>query len=644
MFWPSGLLRLRALQLIKPVAVCALWGLALCQIVMAQNQLPYMTGGRDSAFAQIDFAQVYHEDDAWLGTNVPGSNLDDSFAGERIVSVLDMEAPAAATRQFERAIVYMRSQDFKEAIPLLEKAIKLYPKFVSAHNALGLAYLDQRDPRAKTEFEIASHLDNNFACAFVNLGVLALWNDDFPTAESDLTTAAYISPKDPKILFALAFAQNGNGKYADALKTVNVVHGLNHRGLAGIHYIGASAAMSLGDSEAMRNELKRFLREDPANPLAPIAKEKLAAGMNHSFQQPQEHKSENKAVATTVTATQGFPNTPRLSEELNSMKDFSDLGECENCNPSPDVAVLASDSFPAQPLTAVSKGNRSGLFTIRKSVDETALFFSVSRHGRRIDDLLDSDVKILDDNNPPQRILQFSPQAELPLRLGFLIDVSGSVADRFSFEQQAAENFLERILNPRSDLAFIAGFSENSSVTQDFTANPEALREGIDHIHDGQGGTSLFDAIYFACWKLAAFPDNDRVAKVLIVLTDGQDNSSHRSLRQTIEAAEASGVTIYTLSTASDFAGTSDADRVLKMFAERTGGEAIFPGNLHNLTHFLDKISDAIRSRYLIAYRPANFAANGKYRTVKIKVRKDGKNLHVHARGGYYARVVSARY
>lgn len=644
MLWTPGLLRLSTFQRIKPAAVCALWSLALCQIVIAQNKLPYMNGGPDSAFTQIDFAQIYHQDDAWVSRTVPGSGDVDSFAGDGIVSILDMEAPGAAVRHFERAIAYMRSQDSKEAIPLLEKAIKLYPKFVSAHNALGLAYLDQRDPRAKTEFETASHLDDNFASAFVNLGMLALRNRDFPTAESNLERAAYISPKDPEILFALAFAQNGNGKYADALKTVNIVHGLKHRGMASIHYIGASAAMSLGDSETMRKELQQFLWEDPANPLAPIAKEALAIPSSHFAEQPrQDHQSENPATQEAVITTQGFPNTPRLSEELNSMKDFRDLDGCANCNPSPDVADLDSDPFRLQAF-ASSKQEQSGLFTIRKSVDETALFFSVSRHGRRIDDLLDSDIKVLDDNKAPQRVLQFTPQAQLPLRLGFLIDASGSVAERFSFEQQAAGKFLERMLNPQSDLAFVAGFSENTSVTQDFTANPAALTDGIDRLHDSQDGTSLFDAIYFACWKLSAFPDDDRVAKVLIVLTDGQDNSSHRSLRQAIEEAEASGVTIYTLSTADSLTGNTDADRVLKMFAERTGGEAIFPGDLHTLNRHLDKISDAIRSRYLIAYRPANFSPNGKYRTVKIKVRKDGKELQVHAPGGYYARIANARY
>ena len=151
----------------------------------------------------------------------------------------------------------------------------------------------------------------------------------------------------------------------------------------------------------------------------------------------------------------------------------------------------------------------------------------------------------------------------------------------------------------------------------------------------------MFDAVSLACWKLAAYPEQERVARVLVVLSDGEDNSSHRSLKQVIEEAESKGVTVYTVSTSEDSGAKTDADRVLQLLAERSGGESLFPGDTMVLDKSLGRLRDLIRSRYLIAYKAAGFEPNGKYRTLHIVAEKDGKHLQVHARKGYYARVES---
>ena len=131
----------------------------------------------------------------------------------------------------------------------------------------------------------------------------------------------------------------------------------------------------------------------------------------------------------------------------------------------------------------------------------------------------------------------------LPLRLGLLIDTSESVQERVTFEKRAAEKFIDRVVNKDSDLAFVEGFRDEATVTQDFTPDPVKLAQGIEKLSTGGNGTGLFDAVFLACWKLAAYPDQGRTARVLVVVTDGEDNSSHRSLKQAIEEAEAAGVT-----------------------------------------------------------------------------------------------------
>jgi VWFA-related protein len=193
------------------------------------------------------------------------------------------------------------------------------------------------------------------------------------------------------------------------------------------------------------------------------------------------------------------------------------------------------------------------------------------------------------------------------------------------------------MLSNSTDLAFVAGFADEMTVTQDFTGDHAALANGVKQLTNG-GGTALFDAVSLACWKLAAYPERERVAKVLVVLSDGEENAGHTSLRQTVRDIEATGVTVYTVSTKEGGGVATDADKVLKTLAERSGGEAFFPGNMPTLKQSFDRLRDEIRSRYLIAYKPADFEPNGKYRPISILAAKDGKQLHVHARKGYHAR------
>jgi len=619
--------------------------LCLCGALFAQYMLPYMNAGPDSAFAQVDFAQLYMD----TTTREQQKNAEQKAQRQHLVdigavSALDLNASNKAVEEYNQAATLLKTQNSKQAILHLQKAIAAYPKFVLAYNALGLAYLDQQDPRAKDEFETAAKLDPKFPGSFLNLGTLALSANDFASAEANLEKAASLNPKDPKILAALAFAQNGEHKYAETLQTVERVHALGDRGMANVHYIAAAAAVSLHDYDTMQRELSTFLAEDPTNPLAPVARKNLDALAKRKAQMVQSANaaSVQQASAASNDRVQTFPNTERLKSRLNALQDEPQTGACETCTvpPEPSPSVPEATSLRASISSAFA--TRGDLFTIHQVVDETVLFFAVSHHGHMINDLSVSDIQILDDNKPPDHILQFVPQSKLPVRLALLIDTSGSVENRFSFEKHAAEKFLQKVLNGDSDLAFVAGFSTEVSVTQDFTANPAVLGKGVEKLTNG-GGTSLFDAVSFACWKLGAYPEDSRVAKVLVILTDGEDNSSHRSLKQSVEEAEAKGVTVYTVSTSESIRAETDADRVLQVLAERTGGEAMFPGDLHALDEHLSKLRDLIRSRYLIAYKPADFAPNGKYRTVHIVAEKDGKHLQVQLRKGYYARLAEAQ-
>jgi|HubBroStandDraft_2_1064218.scaffolds.fasta_scaffold04606_3 Ca-activated chloride channel family protein len=621
-----------------------------CSSPLAQGQgdssqpsqgLPFLNTGADSVMSQIDMVELYVEQQNKHTKFLEEQKLaDKKLIDSGVVSALDLDAPNGAIEDFNRARTLLKAQNSKEAIKQLQKAIAGYPKFVSAHVGLGLAYVDQEDPvKAKSEFETAAKLDDKFPGSFLHLGRLALSQNDFPAAESALEKAAALQPKDVNILSVLAYAQNGTHQYGHALETAQLVHTLDHKGMANVHYVAASAAMSLKDFEAMERELKLFLSEDPTNAFAPVARKNLAA-LEHN-KAVRAAGAANSLSATTVSVSQAqqtFPNTDRLKAQLATLGDESD--SCDDCGAlaEADAPKLGGDSGAVSDAPRNVARGAGGVWTIRKNVDDVALFFSVSSHGHMVNDLEASNIKIRDDNKPPARVVQFAPQSKLPLRLALLVDTSGSVHNRFSFEKSAATKFVQKVLSNPADLGFIAGFASEPSVTQDFSADPIELGKGIDNLANG-GGTALFDAVLFACRKLGAYPDDERVARVLVILSDGEDNSSHGTLKQSIRVAEKTGVTIYTVSTKEGLGDKTDADKVLEVLAERTGGEAMFPGDLRTLGSSLDKLRDLIRSRYFIAYKPADFQPNGNYHTISIIAEKNGKHLQVRARKGYHARL-----
>lgn len=277
----------------------------------------------------------------------------------------------------------------------------------------------------------------------------------------------------------------------------------------------------------------------------------------------------------------------------------------------------------------------NSLLTIHKRVDEVnVLFIATDKHGKFVRDLNEQDFAILDDHKPPQSIINFRRETDLPLHLGLLIDVSGSVQSRFGFEQDAAVSFLQKTVRAGFDKAFVVGFNNKSQLAQDSTDNVQLLSAGVHRLHDG-GGTALYDAIYRACKEkfLKDRPDHP-VRKAIVVVSDGEDNQSELSRAQAIEMAQRAEVIIYAIST-DDSGLILRGDRVLEQLAAATGGRAFFPFKMKDITHSFASIEDELRSQYVVSYRPADFDADGRFRSIEISALK--KDLQVRARKGYFA-------
>jgi VWFA-related protein len=308
----------------------------------------------------------------------------------------------------------------------------------------------------------------------------------------------------------------------------------------------------------------------------------------------------------------------------------------------PPAQSTPSPTSPAQPRPVaprVEDPDKSdadeAVTTIKVPVNEVRVIFTVTdKHGRYIKDLKRNDFRVIDDRKPAAQIRSFRSETDLPLQVGLLIDASNSVRDRFKFEQEAAIEFLNAIIRPRYDKAFVVGFDAVPEVTQDFTDNTEDLSKGVRGLRAG-GGTAMFDALYFACRdKLIKQEQVGSVRRAIILLSDGDDNLSHVTREEGIEMAQRADVIVYTIST--NISGMkSGGDKVLQRIADATGGRAFFPFQIRDVSDAFVSIQDELRSQYAMAYKPADFAADGRFRTIEISTQEKG--LRVRTRKGYYA-------
>jgi Ca-activated chloride channel homolog len=341
-------------------------------------------------------------------------------------------------------------------------------------------------------------------------------------------------------------------------------------------------------------------------------------------QQPANQPSSSPANSGTASA-QTAGDAPATSENSAPGSTASQSAKANTlASPGSTPAASANSAEAADELPI-----------IRKRVDEVNVVFTVTdKREHFVKDLTKEDFHVIDDNKPGS-INSFSRQTNLPLRVGLLIDASNSVRDRFKFEQESAIEFLNQIIRPNYDRAFVIGFDTTPEVTQDFTDSAEALSHGVRMLRPG-GGTAMYDAIYFACRDKLLKADRGVLAtrRAIILLSDGEDNQSRVSREEAIEMAQRAEVIIYTIST-----NTSGlklrGDKVLERFAEETGGKAFNPFKIEDVANAFTEIADELRSQYAISYKPADFLADGKYR--KIEIVADNKKYHVRARKGYYA-------
>lgn len=272
---------------------------------------------------------------------------------------------------------------------------------------------------------------------------------------------------------------------------------------------------------------------------------------------------------------------------------------------------------------------------ITVDVSRVNMLYTVSdKKGRFITDLNKDDFEVFE-NKKPQTIVEFAAESDLPLRLAILIDTSNSIRERFHFQQEAATAFIDGTVRPEHDKALVVSFDTAAELVADLTDNISELEKAIGSLRPG-GGTSLYDAIFFACRdKLMQDQPLYKFRRAMVILSDGEDNQSRYTRDQALEMALKADVTVYTISTNITHIET-DGDKVLRYFAEQTGGQAFFPFKASDLDQSFENIANELRHQYNIFYRPEPLKADGLYHSVDIRV-KNHKDMIVRARKGYYA-------
>lgn len=296
------------------------------------------------------------------------------------------------------------------------------------------------------------------------------------------------------------------------------------------------------------------------------------------------------------------------------------------------VAVIAQQPSTVQPQQPVVPDDAGRIIM---DVTRVNILFSVSdKRGRFITDLKKEDFEVFEGKNR-QSIAEFMSESDLPLRLAILVDTSNSIRDRFKFQQEAALEFLRQVMRPKVDRAIVVGFDTEAALVADLTDNLGDLEKGVRNLRPG-GGTSLYDAIFFACRdKLSKDQPRHKFRRAMIIISDGDDNNSRYSRDQALEQAHKADVVIYSIST-NISRNQSDGDKILNYFAVETGGITFFPFKVDDLTQHFENIANELRHQYNIFYRPEPLKADGLYHAVDVKVR-GRKFMVVRARKGYYA-------
>src|SRR6266446_2078054 len=393
-------------------------GIAAAQLFSVPSQGDKFGGGLPSLSA----LQTARMGSTIFKFNTPGvSSLE---SPDNSVSKLDLKAPGNARKEYGKGYVQLLRKDLQGAIDHLTRAVSIYPSFVAAHNALGIAYLNLGQiQQAREEFARAVALDDLLPASYLNLGCAQLELQQYPEAVESLKKASSIAPLDLLLLTGLTYAELKNHDYVGVIATVRYVHGHKHQHTALVHLFAAGAWEAQQHLDEAQNELQILLNEDPKSPFAGQFRQVLLQiqAQQVSLAQAKRHPADpspSASIAPPPASAEGVSLQIRqASQDMTEHRQITEVKAESDAN-----CVGCPTSASADPVGASGPGSGSeqpdeyvARQVIRVEVQEVSMMFAATDHGNSVTNLTLSGIEIREDNQPPAAILGFYNVTRLQL-------------------------------------------------------------------------------------------------------------------------------------------------------------------------------------------------------------------------------------
>jgi Ca-activated chloride channel homolog len=299
------------------------------------------------------------------------------------------------------------------------------------------------------------------------------------------------------------------------------------------------------------------------------------------------------------------------------------------------ILLLAGAASPAQRASAPNQSTNSSSSTLKVDVKLVNVYVTVTNaQGGPVAGLKKDDFTLQEDGRN-QTISVFDKESAVPLSIALAIDTSLSTRHDLPLEQASAKRFARTIMRPVDALS-VFGFNETVLQSTSYTADLKRIDDGIDHIRLG-AATALFDAIYLASRSLG----HRQGRKVLVLITDGGDTVSKVDYQQALRAAEEAECIVYSIIVVpiENSAGReTGGEHALIQLSEDTGGKYYYATSMSQLDEAFHRISDELRTQYLLAYYPLQSVSESQFRRIQVNVSgsPDATSYRVRHRAGYY--------
>jgi Ca-activated chloride channel family protein len=290
-----------------------------------------------------------------------------------------------------------------------------------------------------------------------------------------------------------------------------------------------------------------------------------------------------------------------------------------------------SQASPDELPTGQAPTNDPGMFVFKKQVEEVVLHATVVDEEHHLITGLDKGAFSISENGQPQAITSFRRE-DVPVEIGIVVDNSGSMRDKRGQVNQAVLNLIRT--SNSEDQVFVVNFGQSPYLDQDFTSDVNLLQAALHQV-SAKGSTALYDAIMASAVHLE---NNPRLSKkVLLVITDGQDNMSQATLQEASRRLQqANGPTLYAIGLLGSGLRTEGRE-ALQALASGTGGVAYFPDSLDQVDNITRTVARDIRSQYILAFKPKNQNLKPAYQSLRVDAQAPGYGkLTVRTRSGYY--------